>query len=366
MAMWRRTNPDYPNPDDVRMTLGEHLEELRTRLIRAIIALAIGAVVCFIYSDELLGFLCAPIFAILRKEGYPAELGFFSPAEAFMISLKVAIIVGFIITAPFSLTQIWGFIAAGLYPHERKWVRRFAPASIALFFTGAGFLLLIAAPLLYSFLLTYQNKLPDRTGLYPAFLLGTTERKPVEVDHADDGWPATAASQPATTLPQDFESPRPPLTRIPALVADPVAPPEGVFWMNRTERQIRIRYGSQVYYLGSGGLTPVTQGPRLRPDIRISDNIIFVLQLSAAFGIAFQVPVIVAFLAAVGIAPVEQMARLRRYVWFGMSIASAIITPTTDVVSMLFLFLPMVLLYEVGLWAGRIIEKSKPPATPAE
>ena len=265
-------------------------------------------------------------------------------------------------TAPFSLAQIWGFVAAGLYPQERKWVRRFAPASIALFFIGAGFLLIIAAPLLYGFLLTYQNKLPDRTGLYPAFLLGTTERKLVEVDQADDGWPETAVSQPAVTSSQGPELPWPPLTRIPALETDPVDPPEGVFWLNRAERQIRIRWGGQVYYLGSSGLTPVTQGPRLKPDIRISDNIIFVLQLSAAFGIAFQVPVVVAFLAAVGIAPVAQMARLRRYVWFGMSIASAIITPTTDVVSMLFLLVPMVLLYEVGLWVGRIIEKGRPAA----
>lgn len=357
MVWWRRANPNYPNPDEVRMTLGEHLEELRGRLIRAIIALVVGAVICFIYSDELLGFLCAPIFAILRKEGYPAELGFFSPAEAFMISLKVAIIVGFILTAPFSISQIWGFVAAGLYPHERKWVRRFAPASIVLFFTGAGFLLLVAAPLLYGFLLTYQNKLPDRTGLYPSVLLGGTAREPIEVDVAGD-------EQPAASRPHNGGADWPFPGRIPAFTADPADPPEGAFWLNRTEHQIRVRYGKKIYYLGSAGLVPVAQGPRLRPDIRISDNIIFVLQLSAAFGVAFQVPVVVAFLAAVGIVPVAQMARLRRYVWFGMAIASAVITPTTDVVSMLFLLLPMVVLYEVGLWVGRLIEKSRPAPKP--
>jgi sec-independent protein translocase protein TatC len=363
MAIWRRTKPDYVNPDDVRMTLGEHLEELRSRLIRAIIALVVGAVICFIYSDELLGFLCAPIFAILRKEGYPTELGFFSPAEAFMISLKVAIIVGFILTAPFSIAQIWGFVAAGLYPKERKWVRRFAPTSIVLFFTGAAFLLIVAAPMLYGFLLSYQNVLPDRANLYPAWLLGGKEREPIKVQHLDTGWPEILASQPAASLPEAGQVGGRPWPRVPALMEDPVSPPEGVFWLNCKEHQLRVRYGDEVYHLGSSGLVPVTQGPRLRPDIRISDNIIFVLELSAAFGIAFQVPVVVAFLAAVGIVPVREMARLRRYVWFGMSIAAAIITPTTDVVSMMFLLLPMVVLYEIGLWVGRIIEKRRVAAS---
>jgi len=363
MAIWRRTKPDYVNPDDVRMTLGEHLEELRSRLIRAIIALVIGAVVCFIYSDELLAFLCAPVFAILEKEGYPVELGFFSPAEGFMISLKVAIIVGFILTAPFSIAQIWGFVAAGLYPQERKWVRRFAPTSIVLFFTGAAFLLVVAAPMLYGFLLSYQSDLPNRANLYPAWLLGGKEREPIKVDHLDTGWPDNLATEPAASLPEGSEASEQPWPRVPALMEDPVSPPEGVFWLNCKKHQLRVRYGDEIYHLGTTGLVRVTQGPRLRPDIRISDNIIFVLQLSAAFGITFQVPVIVAFLAAVGIVPVREMARLRRYVWFGMAIASAIITPTTDIVSMLFLLVPMVVLYEVGLIAGRVIEKRRAAAS---
>lgn len=356
MAMWRRTNPDYPNPDDIRMTLGEHLEELRSRLIRAIIALVIGAGVCFVYSDTLLGILCAPIFAILRQQGLPEELGFFSPTEAFMVSLKVAIIVGFILTAPFSISQIWGFVAAGLYPQERKWVRRFAPTSIILFFAGAGFLQFIVSPVLYRFLLGYQSDLPNMTNLVPDWLVGSN-RSVIDVNTADTIWPDT---QPAVSAPATSPASWPASLRLPAFLEDPADPPEGRFWLNRTEHRIHIRFGNQVYYLSNTGLSPVTQGPRLRPDIRISDNVVFMLQLSAVFGIAFQVPVIVAFLAAVGIAKVEQMARLRRYVWFGMAIAAAVITPTTDPSGMLLLLIPMVLLYEVGLLVARMLEKETP------
>ncbi|UCD30431.1 MAG: twin-arginine translocase subunit TatC [Planctomycetota bacterium] len=84
----------------------------------------------------------------------------------------------------------------------------------------------------------------------------------------------------------------------------------------------------------------------------------FVLHLAAAFGIGFQVPVVVAFLASLGIATAGDMARLRRYVWFGMAILSAFITPP-DVTSMLFLLLPMALLFEVGLIVAKFIEKSR-------
>jgi sec-independent protein translocase protein TatC len=356
MAVWRRQARTSLNPDDVRMTLGEHLEELRTRLIRAIIALVVGAIVCFIYNDEVMGFLCAPIFAILKEQGYPTELYYFNPAEAFMISLKVSIIVGFMLTAPYSLAQIWGFISAGLYPQERKWVRHFAPASIILFFVGAGFLLVIVSPMLYSFLLSYQTRLPDRTWLFPRFGRSTTPPE-IETTQTYNLWPAE--SQPsAETAPGTPGTSPSWAPRVPAFDEDPKNPPEGTPWLNKTSHQIHIRYGEKTYTLAS--LAEANEGPRLRPDIRISENIIFVLELAAAFGLAFQIPVIVTFLAAIGIVSTAQMAGLRRYVWFGMSVAAAIVTPTTDIASMMLLLVPMVLLFEIGLWVARIVERTKP------
>src|SRR5690606_11818633 len=146
--LFRRTET---NPDEVRMTLGEHLEELRSRLLRAIAALVVGAIVCYIFIEPIFYFLAGPLFAILKAHGLPAEMSYFDVTELFMMDIKLAVIIGFIVTAPYSLAQIWGFIAAGLYPHERRWVRRFIPVSIGLFFAGALFFLTIVMPIFLDF-----------------------------------------------------------------------------------------------------------------------------------------------------------------------------------------------------------------------
>ncbi len=335
------------------MTLGEHLEELRTRLIRAILALIVGAIICFGLSDYVMGFLCSPVLTVLERHDQPVQLNYFNPAEAFVTDVKVALIVGFIITTPYSLTQIWGFVAAGLYPNERRWVHRFAPVSIALFFAGAAFLLTIVAPLLLDFLFSYRTTLPDLGRWVPEFGLASG-RGQLETEGVHEVWPV---SQP-TPAPQGDAQAAPPLPAypfpIPAFEQDPEDPPEGVPWLNRTEWQIRIRYGEKTLKLSR--LTTTDDRPRLTPTIRIAEYIMFVLHLAAAFGIGFQVPVVVAFLAAIGIATAEEMATFRRYVWLAMAVMAAIITPP-DVTSMLFLLGPMAILYEVGLIAARFLER---------
>jgi sec-independent protein translocase protein TatC len=342
MALRRLRHPQYPDPDEVRMTLGEHLEELRSRLIKAIVALFIGSVVVYIFSDYVMGFLCAPIFKVLEQNDYPAQLNYLTPAEAFLTDIKVSLIVGIIITAPYSLTQIWGFVAAGLYPHERRWVHRFAPVSIVLFFVGALFLLIVVSPMLLNFLVSYRTTLPNMGKWMPNFGI-TSSREILGGDEEDK----ESAPPEVSALPKG----------IPAFKTDPTGEwPEGVPWLNRTEWQIRIRYGDEVYKLPR--LVAVDSRPRVMPLPRISEYILFILHLSAAFGIGFQVPVVVAFIAAVGISNSREMAKLRRYVWLGMAVGSAIITPP-DVTSMIFLLVPMALLYEVGLFAARFIEAER-------
>jgi len=92
--------------------------------------------------------------------------------------------------------------------------------------------------------------------------------------------------------------------------------------------------------------------------MRISEYVIFILQLSAAFGIGFQVPVVVAFVATLGIATADQMASLRRHIWFGMAVVAACVTPP-NVGSMLMLLIPMIGLLEIGLLVARLIERDR-------
>lgn len=321
------------HPDDVRMTLGEHLEELRTRLIRAMIGLVAGSILCYIFIDHVMGFLTAPLFAVLRSQGIEPRMVALNPAENFLTFLKVSIIVGFIASAPYSLTQIWGFVSAGLYPHERKWVRRFAPASIGLFFVGAGFLLLVVSPMLLNFLVGYRQELPNYD-FAPRWLLGGI--KPIEVNEHDLAWPTT---QP-----------------IPAFDKDPTDPPQRMVWINARDRVMRIRLGDEHFTVGH--LEPAEKRNRLEPMMRISEYVVFILHLAAAFGIGFQVPVVVSFVAVVGLATADQMARLRRYIWFGMAIGSACITPP-DISSMILLLGPMAMLFEVGLLIARAVERRR-------
>ena len=156
------------------MTLGEHLEELRTRMVRAIVALVVGTIGCYVFIGPIMGFLTTPVFAVYKRHDMSPEMVSLAPAEAFLTDLKVAAIVGLILSAPYSLSQLWGFVAAGLYPNERRWVQRFAPASIVLFFSGVTFLLLIVSPLLLDFLLTYRRDLPN-VDFTSNLILGTGE-----------------------------------------------------------------------------------------------------------------------------------------------------------------------------------------------
>lgn len=348
MPLRKRLKPvDAKNPDEIRMTLGEHLEELRSRLIRALVALVIGAIICYSFIDYVLAFLVWPIFTIYRKHGFSeTALKTLSPAEGFMTTLKVAIIVGVIISAPYSIAQIWGFVAAGLYPHERRWVRLFAPASIALFFIGALFLIIVVSPVLLDFLLTYQTELPNIEWAMPSFLVKATQPEPMEIEYSPPGF--GTATQPAGHLPA-----------LPAYAQDPKNPPEGVLWLNRTEREIRIRLGGKTFTCSN--LKELGAKNRIVPDMRLGEVVPFVLQMAAAFGLGFQVPIVVAFLALVGIFSSSDMAHYRRHVIFIMAVLAAVVTPP-DPGSMVMLLLPMVGLFEAGLVAARIIERRRAAA----
>lgn len=338
--------PSRGNPDDVRMTLGEHLEELRSRLIRALLAVFVGAVLCYVFISYIQAFLMWPVSAIYQAHGLESAIRTMGPAEQFMTDLKVAIIMGLILSAPYSIMQIWGFIAAGLYPQERKWVRAFAPVSVVLFFTGALFLIVVVNPLLLSFLLTYRTDLPDVGKYMPRFLIKSTTAMEI-----DDPAPASApASQPVLLTGQPIQ----------AFEKDPADFPEGVPWLNRSSREIRVRYGNHVYAVSH--LREVGQGSRVITDVRFSEIVPFTLQLAAAFGIGFQVPVVVAFLATLGIFSSAEMAKYRRHVIFVMCVAAAIFTPSPDPFSMLMLFLPMIGLFEAGLFVARRIESRRAAA----
>jgi sec-independent protein translocase protein TatC len=126
------------------MPLREHLVELRQRLLKALVFIALGAVVGWILYPGILEVLKEPYCQIPADHRYPPDvdgeckLTFFGPLDGFMLRFKVAAIVGMVISAPFWLYQLWAFITPGLRRTERRWTVVFVAASTLLFAAGAA------------------------------------------------------------------------------------------------------------------------------------------------------------------------------------------------------------------------------------
>lgn len=142
--------------DEKKLPLTAHLKELRTRLIASFVAIGIGFVLCYIFSQTLFNILAKPLFKILPQGG---SLIFISVAEAFFTYMKVAFIGGLIFASPFVLYQIWAFVAPGLYRHEKRYVLPLLLGGSFFFLLGILFGYFIAIPVGFRFLLGYAADL---------------------------------------------------------------------------------------------------------------------------------------------------------------------------------------------------------------
>jgi sec-independent protein translocase protein TatC len=124
------------------MSLGDHLEELRIRILLALAGLAVGVVVSLFFGKWIIAFIQRPYVEALGKEAHLQTLG---PTQGFVSYVKIATISGLILTSPWVFYHLWMFVAAGLYPHERRYVRISVPFSAALFVAGAMFFIFAIA-----------------------------------------------------------------------------------------------------------------------------------------------------------------------------------------------------------------------------
>lgn len=122
------------------MTLVEHLGELRNRLFKALVALAVGTMVGFLLYDPVLDALVEPYCQVLadREPGRACTLVVTDPLESFSVRLKLSTYLGFALSAPFILWQLWRFITPGLHPKEKRYAIPFVTSSLLLFALGAG------------------------------------------------------------------------------------------------------------------------------------------------------------------------------------------------------------------------------------
>jgi sec-independent protein translocase protein TatC len=120
------------------MSFLEHLEELRTRIFHALIAVAIGMGICWWYHQQLFAYIQEPILAVLKPHGIN-KLVVLTPTEAFNLYLKVSALAGLFLTSPYVLYQVWLFISPGLYRREKKYVVPFLSSTVFLFVAGGYF-----------------------------------------------------------------------------------------------------------------------------------------------------------------------------------------------------------------------------------
>ena len=304
------------DPASFRMSIGEHLEELRWRLILSLIGLAVAVLVCMGLGERVIVWFCAPLIRGMQQHDLPPQLHYTGLSDLFMLYLKVTFICAAGIAGPWVIYQLWLFVAAGLYPKERKMITRYIPLSIGLFIAGIVFVYTLVLPLSVDFFLTFSDAIP-----LPSM--------------------ATSARV-ATTQP---------LPKIGEIPGDPTTPAEGDLWFNTVDGRLKFFFNHKTRV--------ITFGPEnlASPTLLVDDYIDLATTFMLVFGISFQLPLVILALVSVGIVEVEFLRKQRRTVYFVLTIASAVIAPGDIVTSMMSLLLPLIILYEMGIglavWSGR-------------
>jgi sec-independent protein translocase protein TatC len=154
-----------PDPDALpRMTLSEHLDELRSRLLWSVIAILVAMLVSFVFWEPVWEFVKLPFEEAARLQGVEdPKLMSLDPGEGFISILKLSFLVGFVLASPVVLWQLWGFVAAGLYAHERRIVRIFFPISLGLFSLGVVLAYQVLIPFGMRFLIGWNKDMDVET-----------------------------------------------------------------------------------------------------------------------------------------------------------------------------------------------------------
>jgi sec-independent protein translocase protein TatC len=307
--------------DPRAMSFGDHLEELRKRLIWAIASVAPLFIVSLVFGEQLLDFIIHPAQQRLLALGQPATMLQTNPIELLSAWLKVAMVVTIVVGIPLILLQLWLFVAPGLYQHEQRFAKILLPMSVLLSLLGLAFLYYVMLPAMLTFLINFGmdvGKIPAKTGEAPA----------------------------ALTLPT-----------WPVLDADPPHPPAGAGWIYRPTWQIHFNVGTEA--APDIRQTQLIHNAGVSQQYKISEYVGLIFTTSLAFIAGFQTPVVVLLLGWTGLVSRATMAKKRRYAVFVSAAGAAVLAPSPDPFSMIVLAIPLYMLYELGLFLLQVLPASR-------
>ncbi|MEY3024804.1 MAG: Sec-independent protein translocase protein TatC, partial [Planctomycetota bacterium] len=237
-----------PPPGGV-MTFGEHLEELRRRLILALAVPLPLAILAFVFADSIRAVITAPLYSALEARKLPTQVQALSPVETLTTDLFLAVILALVLSAPWLVYQLWKFVEPGLYANERRFARFLMPSSAILVAIGLSVLYWIMLPLMLLFLVGFGQPGPTET-----FPIGGAQSPAATESSAEDSPPAEARdaspSEEATTpsieatndgdaTPAPTGAPRN-LATLPILDAPPASLQPGDAWIDESTAQIRV------------------------------------------------------------------------------------------------------------------------------
>ncbi len=299
------------------MALGEHLEDLRRRLMFAMAGVALVLAFTLYHGRALISWLCVPLLEAQQAAGVRPGAYTLSPIAGFAAYLKVSLAAAVVIALPWVLYQVWRFIEGGLYAGERRVVALLTPFSAVMTALGVAFLYYVMLPVCLWFLLSFSASFPMGD---PGGILDTV----------------AAVDQPVARQ----SVPR--VATLPVLATDPPSPTEGQVWLRGPQRELCVFHGGQVRSVS------LQARSLLNPMIEIGQYLGFAAAMGAGIVIAFQLPVAMVIAGWAGVVEARQLRRYRRHCIVGCFALGMLLTPA-DVLSMLLLAVPLWGLFELGL-----------------
>ncbi|MBI1336307.1 MAG: hypothetical protein GC164_05030 [Phycisphaera sp.] len=347
-------------PDDLdqhQMSLGDHIEELRARLIHALLGVAVGACVALYFGRFIVLWLCTPLVEVQHYLGLSPQVYNTSPASGFGVYMQVSLVGGLILALPWVFYQAWRFIAVGLYQSEKKIVLLLAPLSSVMSALGIAFMYYIMLPVCLLFLLGFATRYPapnqsSKPNIVFRLIAGSVNPfigKKQEKDLTPDADISQLTQAPFT---------------FPLLSEDPANPVQGQVWIKVPEGELRMRLGDHVRSV------PLAAVSLVSPLIEIKEYVSFVSILALGCVVTFQVPLVLLLLGMTGFISPAAVAKYRGHCVFSFFVIGAVLTPP-DPVSQLVLALPMWALFEFGLllmrlaYRGRFTRPEEAPASDA-